>query len=171
MGSIEEVNENQEFVHPVADGKDIVIDEIDELMKENEDDIVEEPNLVNETRVSETEADQLLENIQKMNPDERNKLINLLAEKNVNPEKLDFNNMSKESFFKMRLREKINQKKMGRMSKSARIHSTAKNMMKNQSKTNESGEVKEDNRNIDDLVAMIEGSSKKNKKKNRKQNI
>merc|ERR1711934_277789 len=169
MGSVEKVDENQGFVQPVADGKDIVIDEIDELMIEDEKDIIEEPNLVEEPRMPESETDQLLEGIQKMNPEDRNRLINLLAEKNVNPEKLNFNNMSKQSFLKMRLREKINQKRMGRINKSARTRQLAKDMMKNQSDSKEEGKVKEDDRNIDDLVAMIEGSSKKkNKKKNKK---
>ena len=54
---------------------------------------------------------------------------------------------------------------MGRINKSARTRQLAKDMMKNQSDSKEEGKVKEDDRNIDDLVAMIEGSSKKKNKK------
>lgn len=146
-------------------------DEIDDLLKDDYENIVEEPQLVNKEKLDLSNNLNLLDQISKMNPQQRNNLINYLAQQNINSDNLDFNSMSKEEYLRRRLKQRIGQLRVGRMSKSSRTNYANRQLAKMQKKEENSTEEKQqDSRDIDDLVAEIEGGTSQTQKKKKKKN-
>jgi len=111
----------------MAEDKDVNVDipedTLESLMNDDAD-VEDEPQVIEEEKLSEETLNELLEKLRTMDPASRNAVLQGMP--NLNSTGQTFNEMSKKNFAKMRLKQKIREMRMGRSSKQVRESYIAK---------------------------------------------
>lgn len=153
---------------------DISEEELNELLKDDLDDtdIVEDPkDVVDTPELSQEELDKFLEMTKNMDRNEMNELISKLSrDNNINPEDLHFDPMSKKNYLKKKLNDKIKNKQLGRLTKTAKTN-RVKEMMKKHEESKKEEEDKEEDKeeNTDKEDSEPSAKTLKNRKKRQRQ--
>ena len=89
--------------------------DLNELMK---DDVIDEPNPINQTQIPENSLTDMLHQIRNMSTFEKNSLLeNFKNQMNVNPDEKEYREMSQENYTKLRIKQKIRERKIQQMNK------------------------------------------------------
>lgn len=168
-------NENNENNENKSLNVDNIDDEIKELLKdENENlediindtkkDIVEEPDIIEQPKISKNEIDNIMKQLKNMNPEKRNKLISEISKKNdINPEDMTFDPVSKKNYMRKRMKEKLHKKKMERSGKFIKDNYKKKIIEENKEKEKEKQKYEEEMKQI--IERKAEAKRIKNRKK------
>jgi hypothetical protein len=138
---------------------DITHEDIDALLK---DDVVHEPQVKPAEQLSKEDLSEVLEKFKQMHPHERNNLLSSISDKfKMNPEQKEYEEMSESNYVRLRLKQKIYEKRMMRAGKKSREELMERH--KNNTSHNTNTDSNNDDSNISEKT--LKNRKKRAKKK------